>query len=142
MLQHKVEVRGHPAGVSHVRRMTPGANLGCQAWQQVMPCLSQGLVLTFRGNDFSSFVPCALDVFLLWLAVVRGWEVMQSAVLAQHSCCDAAEENISKPWAWALALQGSFSSVRLLAPRFRSVVFISSGVGSGTQGVSASQMLH
>lgn len=49
-----------------------GTNLGCQAWQQVLPPLSQNLVLTFRGNGFSSFVTCALDDFLLWQAVLWG----------------------------------------------------------------------
>lgn len=34
-----------------------------------------------------------------------GWEVMQSTVLAQQLCYDAAKENISKPWGLDVCLE-------------------------------------
>lgn len=91
MLQHKVEVRGHPAGVSSVRCMTPRGKLGLAGRQQILPALSQGLVLTFQGNGFPSFVTCALDSFLLWQAVV--WGLGGDAV---HSACSALVLRCSK----------------------------------------------
>lgn len=59
--------------------------------------ISRLLSLVLRMAFFSGKLSCGC------------WEVMQSTVLAQHSCCDAAKENISKRGAWTFALQGSFS---------------------------------
>lgn len=142
VLWHKVEVRGHPAGVSSVRHMTPRDKLGLSGLAASVAPLSQGLVLTFRGNGFSSFVTCALDGFLPWRAVVwgLGGDAVPSACSALMLWCSKGKHQQTLG-PGCLPCKGPSPSVRFVAPRFRSVVFHFQWCSEWSPGVSTSQML-
>lgn len=55
MLQHKVEVRGHPAGVSSVRLMTPRSKLGLSGLAASVATSLTGLSLNISRKWFLVF---------------------------------------------------------------------------------------
>lgn len=116
MLQH--EVRGHPAGGSSVRHVTPRDKLGCQAPSLTGPSLN-----------------ISRKWFLVFCHLCSGWLSSLASCLrglggdAVHSACSALMLWCSKGkhqqtlGPGCLPCKGPSPSVRFLAPRFRSVVF-------------------
>lgn len=96
--------------------MTPRGKLGLSSLTASVATSLTGLSLNISRKWF-------LLSLVLWMTFFSGklscggWEVMQSTVLAQHSCYDAAKENISKPWGLDVCLARVLAPVRCSTER-------------------------